>query len=110
MSLYYSETITGAANTTRYGSGITSTEAEPKILKNLWVVVSARQSNRVLGYIEREKRIDVIDHILPLATEATRFRIEINEDIPAGRTWQAALQCGGTATNVYVIYEYDIKG
>jgi hypothetical protein len=110
MSLYASETIVGVANTTTYGSGITSTEAEPKTLKKLHVTVSGRQLNRLLGYIEREKRIDVIDQILPLNTDAMRFVIDINEDIPVGRTWQAALQCGGTATNAFVVYEYDIKG
>jgi hypothetical protein len=105
---YYSEAITGSANATVYGNGITSTEAEKKHLVELWVVVSGRQGNFVEGWIEREKLVSVIDQVLSLPADAYRVVISVDVDIDIGRTFKAALRCGGTATNIYVTYVYTL--
>jgi hypothetical protein len=106
--LYYSETITGSANATVYGSGITSTEAEKKHLVELWVVVSARQGNFVEGWIEREKLVSVIDQVLSLPADAYRVSVPVDIDIDIGRTFKAAVRCGGAASNIYVTYVYTL--
>ena len=35
---------------------------------------------------------------------------EIDVDIPVGQTVAPALRCGGTATTIQVLYEYEIGG
>ena len=107
-SLYFSEVIVGTSNTTVFGTGLTSTEAEPKKLKNLILTVSARAGNRVEGWYEREKRLDIIDRNLPLPTETHRVIIPIDFDIAIGKTWKVAINSGGTATDIYVTYEYEL--
>jgi len=106
--LYYSEEIIGVANITVFGKGIASTEAEPKRLRNVIITVSAKAGNRVEGWVEREQRLDIIDRNLPLATDAYRVVLPINFEIQIGREWRAGIRSGGTPTNIYVTYEYEL--
>lgn len=108
--LYYSETITGQANSTVFGLGLVSTEAEPKRLIGLIITVSSKVGNIVEGWLEREKKMEIIDENLPLTTDNYRVVIDIDEEIPVGRFWKVALKCGGTPTIAYVTYIYEIAG
>jgi hypothetical protein len=105
---YYSEIITGLANTTVYGNGITSTEAEKKHLVELWVVVQSRHDNFIEGWIEREKLISLVDEILSLYSDAYRVVIPVDVDIDIGRTFKVALKCGGTPSTIYITYVYTL--
>jgi len=109
MPLYYhSEIITGVANQRTYGDGLTSTEAEKKRIKKVIVTTSARQGNYLEFWVEREKRGLIVDYNLPLATDTFRYPLEFDFELETGRTFKPALVCGGTATNVYITYVYEI--
>lgn len=109
MRCYYSETITGVSNTVVYGSGLSSTEAEPKRVLNVMVVVSARNGNMVEGWIERERILQVYDLLFPLQTDTFRLNLPIELEIPIGKTFNFAVRSGATATTLYVTYEYEVK-
>jgi len=106
--LYWSEEINGVANSTVMGEGLTSTEAEPKKLLAVIVTVSSKVGNYVEGWLERERKMNVIDYTLPTPDDYHKLVLDVDEDIPVGRTWKAALRCGGTPTNAYVTYIYEI--
>jgi hypothetical protein len=106
--VYYSETVTGTTNTEVLGNGITSTEAEPKTIKEIIITVSARQGNRVRGYVERERMIDIIDQVCQTRTDAFRLPLTLDLELPVGHTFKVGIACGGTATNVDVVYKCEI--
>lgn len=108
MKLYFSETVTGLANGLRMGSGLTSTEVEPKKINNVIITVSARNGNFVEGWIERERTFVVQDRHFPLNTDAFRLVLPIDLEIPIGQTWAIGVRSGSTATDVFVTYEYEI--
>lgn len=108
MKYTYSEIITGVVNSTVYGSGITSTDVEKKKLNSVVIVTSAKAGNFIEGWYERERTHVIADNVLPLVTDGYRIKIDVDEVIEQGKTWKAALRCGGTATNITVMYEYEV--
>jgi hypothetical protein len=106
--VYYSETIAGVVNSEVLGNGVTSTEAEPKTIKEIILTVSGRQGNYVRGYIERERIINIIDQVCQTRTDAFRLPLTLDLDLPVGHTFKVGIACGGTATNVDVIYKCEI--
>ena len=108
MKFYESERIVGVANSTVYGNGLTSTEAEVKRINRVWIITSARQGNFAEFWIENERIANIHDDILPLNNESFRIEFPIDVELPIGKTLKPALRCGGTATNITVIYEYEI--
>lgn len=108
MRYFDSETITGSANSTVYGQGLTSTEAEKKVLKRIYFIVSARQGNFAEIWKEKERLANIHDNVINLATDDTKTVFEVDIEIPTGQTVKPAIRCGGTATNLVVVYEYEI--
>lgn len=106
--LYESEIITGLANITVNGGGITSTDAEPKKLTAVILTVVSRNGNVIEGWYERERRLMIIDHQAALPAEAHRLRLPIDFEISIGKTWRVAVRSGGTPTTVHVAYEYEL--
>jgi len=106
--VYYSETVTGVANTEILGKGVTSTEAEPKTVKEVYVIVSGRYGNYVRGYVERERLFSIEDYVFPLATDSFRFVLDVNFDLPIGQTFSVGIACGGTASIIHVVYKCEI--
>ena len=110
MLYYRSETIIGQANKTVYGKGLTSTEAEKKKLKGLYIITSGRSDNYVEVWKESERIAEINDMLLPLASDNPKQMVEIDVDIPVGQSVAPALRCGGTATTIRVVYVYEIGG
>jgi hypothetical protein len=106
--VYYSETITGVANKEVLGNGITSTEAEPKRINKVSITVSQRVGNWIRIYIERERLADIIDYEFPLTTDTFRREIIFELNIPVGQTFKVGIACGGTASNLNVVYECEV--
>ena len=109
MAFYYTDIIYGVPNEVRYGTGLTSTEVEPKRVESVYLVVSGRQNNFIEMWLERERLGQVVDYIIPLTTDDYRLEIPIGVDIPVGRIFNIALRCGGTATVLYVVYKYSVS-
>ena len=107
--IYESERVVGVANTETFGTGITSTEAEPKTLAAVFITVSAREQNRIRLWLEREKILDVIDGVLPLEGDYFRYEIPVDLEIPIGRTVKPAVLCGGTATDLNIAFKYEVR-
>lgn len=115
---YDSELITGSANAVVTGTGVTSTQQEPKRIRAVWLHVTGYAGNRVLCYHEREEVLDIYDYLLQtdastgstnaqyVTTRPVRFELDIN--LPVGETFKAAIQCGSTNKNLYVTYEYEV--
>lgn len=108
MKYTYSEIITGAVNSTVYGSGITSTDVEKKKLNSVVIVTSAKAGNFIEGWYERERTHIISDNILPLVNDTYRIKIDVDDVIEQGKTWKVALRCGGTASVITVMYEYEV--
>ena len=108
MRFYASETITGVANSTVYGSGLTSTEAERKRITRVWIVTSARAGNYAELWIEKERIANVHDDVLSLNTDTPKFVLDVDIELEIGKTLKPAIRCGGTATNITVVYEYEV--
>ena len=110
MRYYKSETINGVANQTVYGKGLTSTEAEKITLVNIYFITSARQGNYAEVWKEKERLAEINDNAIPLPADNPKQAFEMDIDIPVGQTVNVALRCGGSATDLTVIYEYEISG
>ena len=110
--------ITGVANTITYDDGLKSTEAEPKRLIEVELVVDEVIDNDVQGYHERQKVFDVPDRLIDVETStgsintakpgARLSAIDVNLDIPVGETFKLAIKCGATATDIKGCYVYEI--
>ncbi|GAH63500.1 unnamed protein product, partial [marine sediment metagenome] len=53
MEYYKYFKITGAANTTTYDDGLTSSQEAPKRLKSVLVNVNIHDGNKIQGWLER---------------------------------------------------------
>jgi len=108
---YYSqELLTGVVNTDTLGDGITSTEGEPKKLVAVIITASAKQDNQVRLWYEREKIVELPVQQIPLRTYAMQMRIPVDFDLPVGKTLKASINCGGTANNADITYEWELTG
>lgn len=111
--------VTGVINTTTFDAGIQSTEAEPRNIKAINISVSAYQGNIVEVWVEREKLQEHYDYVLNTheaagaanAYKSTNkiIRISIDVELKVGDTMKVAVTCGGTATNIYGTYEYELR-
>lgn len=120
MKTYYtSEQITGVINSSVEGNGITSTDTEEKTIKAVSVVVSTYQGNIIEGFIEREKIISVYDYLFDTfestggtSTQKSTTKLQrllVGHLILIGDTFKLIIVSGGTANNLFVQYEYEIK-
>ena len=107
MFYYASETINGSANSTVYGDGLTSTEASRKRIKSIIVTTSARQGNYLELWLEKELVGRIHDDVLDLASDVPKHEFEMDVEIPIGQTLTPAVRCGGTATDMVVVYKYE---
>lgn len=115
---YKSFTITGVINiNTKHATGLESTKAEPKRLVAVLLSVSARIGNQILGHIERKEIFSLYDYMLHTAIASgtnqypstdSMIRIPIDYIIPVGDRFIPSITCGGTASNVFGSFEYEI--
>lgn len=119
MLYYDSELITGVANTSVEGDGITSTETEEKTIKAVILQVNGYAGNLIEGFIEREKILRIYDYLLDTfettgstntqksTTKLARFILD--HAIKIGDTFKLIVASGATPNNLYAHYEYEIK-
>ena len=107
MFYYASETITGVANATKYGDGLTSTEVSRKRVKSIYVVTSTRAGNYLELWLEKERIAQIHDDVINIATDNPKTEIDLDVEIPVGQTLIPALRCGGTATTITIVYKYE---
>jgi hypothetical protein len=113
-------TVTGVINTTTFDGGIQSTEAEPRNIKAINISVSAYQGNILEIWVEREKLQEHYDYVLNTHAAAgaadaypstnKMLRIPVDVELKIGDTMKVAITCGGTATNIFGSYEYELRG
>lgn len=108
--LYWSEEVNGESNAVVYGNGLLSTDVEPKIIKRVWVRVSARAGNFIEFWVERERIAVIHDTYGRLNNENLDIVFEFNREIEPGRVFRPAIRCGATPTSVVIMYEYEVKG
>ncbi|RKX83487.1 MAG: hypothetical protein DRP58_08645 [Spirochaetes bacterium] len=105
--MYYTyEVINGVANKVVFGEGLMSNETSHKKLEKIILVTSARQGNVIDLYLEKEKVFSVKDDIANLPSDNPKQEFVIDIDIPVGQKIVPALTCGGTATDLTIVYEY----
>ena len=112
-------TITGSANSTVFDDGLTSTSQEQRLLKSLTVSLSGQAGNLLEVWLENEKICDIYDYSLDTheASGTNMYksvmklvRLELNIPIPAGQTVKVGMNCGATAKNAFIAYEYEVTG
>jgi len=104
---YTYEVINGVANEKTFGKGIMSNEVSHKRLKNVILITSSRASNVIELYLEKEKVFEVVDDIANVSGDNPKQEYAIDIEIPVGQQIVPALSCGGTATDVTIIYQYE---
>lgn len=119
MAKYYQPfAVTGVENKTKWDAGLTSSEGEKKKIIAILVNVSAYAGNEVRWNIDREKIGGIPDYLLDTEADlgAANFpysttkisRIEIDVELPVGKTFMVAIECGGTPSNLRGTYEFEI--
>jgi len=103
---YEYETINGIANKTVTGSGLMSNEVSHKKLEKIILITSSREGNVIDLYLEKEKVFSVKDDVANLSSDNPKQEFVIDVDIPVGQKIVPTLTCGGTATNLIIVYEY----
>jgi len=103
---YEYEVLNGIANKTVSGSGLMSNEVSHKKLEKIILITSSREGNVIDLYLEKEKIFSVKDDVANLSSDNPKQEYVIDVDIPVGQKIVPALTCGGTATNLTIVYEY----
>lgn len=104
---YTYETINGVANEKTFGNGIMSNEVSHKRLKKLILITSSRAGNIIEFYLEQEKVFEATDTIANVSADNPKQEYELDIEIPVGQKIVPALSCGGTATDLTVVYQYE---
>lgn len=111
--------ITGVANNVAEDPGITSSEGDHKYLDKVILNVTGHAGNIIEVWFEREKFYEVYDYSLDTAEASGSnayksvhklTEIEIDRDIPIGKTINVAIRCGATNKDVYGSYVYHLAG
>lgn len=118
--LYQAFAVTGSASVSVLDStGLVSTKEEPKTLVSIIPNVSDYKDNILVGWVEREKRVEIYDKVL--GTEADNgdtntpystgkmLEIPVNFEIPVGQDFKVGMDCGANATNLHGAYKYLIR-
>lgn len=118
MSMRYeTDDVTGVANTLTLGAGITSTEQETLRVNGVYLSVDEIIGNTVEGWISQTRHMQVDDRILdtdeadgsPSYRSTTKVNyLAVGRDLRPGETFQVGIRCGGTATDVVVVYDYEV--
>lgn len=118
MDYYKYFNVTGVASKTVYDDGVTSSTEAKKRLKSIMINVAAREGNKVQGWLEREKVFELPDHMIDTQelTGADTFPLSMNSlneipvgvNMPIGTTFKVALESGGTPSDLYGAYRYEI--
>ena len=118
MKYYHGETVTGVINTRTYGDGIQSTETEKKHVLGAYINVDEYQDNDVEFYIQRENIVRIPDYFVDtyddtggtstLYSTNKLIYIDLGFDLKMGETLKAAINCGATATDLRVVYVYEV--
>jgi len=120
MRYYKAFAVTGSANELETDSGLESTQAEPKTVQAVLVSVSDYKGNKIEGWIERERVLEIYDYVVnthantggtnTVYSTTKMVRIPIEAEIPVGQSFKIGIRCGSNATNLYGAYEYTITG
>ena len=117
MRKYQAFTITGVANDTAWDGGLKGTEAEPKKLIALILFVTGQAGNIVKLDVERKTHMTLYDYHIDTDEQnadantpksvSKLSRIDIDVDLPAGKTAQVGIACGATNKNLFGSYVYE---
>ena len=117
MRNYEAFTITGVANQTIWHAGLTGTEAEPKKLIALILFVTGQIGNLIQLDVERTTRLTLYDYHVDTDEQnadantpksVTKLSwVDIDVDLPPGKTAKVGIACGATAKNVFGAYVYE---
>lgn len=110
--------VTGNANSLVLDDGLESTEQERVRVVAVHVAVSAQQGNSVEGYVRQTREIEVDDRILDVSGSSgtnsypstNKLRtLTMDRELAIGERLQMGVRSGGTATNLYGAYEYEVQ-
>jgi|TARA_Y100000310_G_C20573484_1_gene759259 hypothetical protein len=112
-------TAAGSANGTVLDGGITSTEDEKIHLLGVYVSVDQLAGNTIEGWIGQTRHVEIYDYNLrshaasgsnqyPDVT-ATHY-LPIDRPLEVGKTFKLGMKCGGTATDIFGAYEFEVVG
>lgn len=116
--LYKELQVDGVINVTTLDEGLVSRTEEPKTIRAVLINLSAHEGNVLEGWIGTERVLAIYDYCLDTQelTGADTFpisqtklnRIPVDLPIPSGAIFKIGIRCGGTASNVYGAYEYEV--
>lgn len=114
---YQKIAVTGVANSLTMDDGLESTEQERIHVLAVHVSTSAVEGNTVEGYVRQTQEIEVPDELLD-TTEAdgtNQYRstgklrsLPLDRELAVGEKLQVGIRCGGTTSNLFGAYEYEL--
>lgn len=109
--------VTGATNSLVLDDGLESTEQERIHVMAVHVSVSDQVGNSLEGYVRQTREIEIDDRVLDTikadgtnaykSTDKLRT-LMLDRPLAIGERLQVGIRSGGTATNLYGAYEYEI--
>ena len=117
--MYYQELqVDGVINVTTLDEGLVSLSDEPKKITAVLINSSAHEGNVIEGWIGTERVLAIYDYCLDTQEETAGAtaplsqnklgRLPVDLDIPPGQIFKIGIRCGGTASDLYGAYEYEI--
>ena len=116
--MYKAFNVTGVLNVTTYDDGLVSLVEEKKKIRAVIINSSATEGNVIEGWIGNTLVLEIYDYPLDTQEETAGAtaplsqnkinRIPLDIEIPAGQIFKIAINCGGTASNIFGAYEYEI--
>ena len=115
---YKSFTITGVINISTLDGGLFSLVAEPVRVRAVLINSSATEGNIIECWIGTKRVMACYDYLFDTQEETAGAtaplsqnkisRLPIELDVPPGQAFKIGINCGGTASDLYGAYEYDV--
>lgn len=115
---YKAFNVTGVINITTLDGGLVSLTEEPKRVRAVLINSSAFEGNIIECWIGTNRVMECYDYLFDTQEETAGAtaplsqnkisRLPIEMDIPPGQIFKIGINCGGTASDLYGAYEYDI--
>ena len=109
--------VTGSVNSLVLDTGLESTEQERVRVVKVHLAVSGSIGNTVEGYVRQKQEIQIDDRIMDQANASgtnqfpstNKLRtLEMDRELAVGERLQVGIRSGGTATNLFGAYEYEV--
>jgi len=112
-------TAVGVANSTVLDGGITSTAQEKIRVVGFYITSDEQAGNIIEGWISQTRFQQIYDYNIDTieASGTNQYLsvskvgyLKVDKELREGETFQVGVNCGGTATDIFGAYEFEVIG